>query len=298
MRIHTIDLNFLGLKQAIAAYLVVGPGGPVLVETGPGSTQEALVAGLAEHGLAPGDLEAALISHIHLDHAGAAGWLAAQGVTICVHPLGAPHLISPERLLHSAGRIYGDEMDRLWGEMLAAPAERVRAVEDGEVVVAGGLRFRAIETKGHAGHHHTWLIEGRSIAFTGDVAGVRMPGEDMLAVPAPPPEIDLDAWNASLVQLSRLGLKRIYPTHFGAFDDVEGHLERLRDELEVCADFIHQAMLAGKTREEIVPAYLQWQRERAASKGIGDAAMQGYEAANPLEMSVDGLMRYWRKRGV
>jgi glyoxylase-like metal-dependent hydrolase (beta-lactamase superfamily II) len=298
VQIHTIDLDFQSLPRAVAAYLVEGPGGHVLVETGPGSTQAALVRGLAVHGLQAAQLSAALVTHIHLDHAGAAGWLTQEGVTVCVHPMGAPHLVEPERLLKSAGRIYGEDMDRLWGAMIPASAERVRAVVDGERVEAGGLVFQAIETPGHAGHHHAWLIEGEETAFTGDVAGVRMPGEEMVAVPAPPPEIDLEAWHASLDRLSSLGLQKIYPTHFGGFEDVEAHLNRLRAELDACAGFIREAMVAGMARDALVPAYLRWQAERAEGRGVEGAAVQAYQAANPLEMSVDGLMRYWRKAGV
>jgi glyoxylase-like metal-dependent hydrolase (beta-lactamase superfamily II) len=144
--IHTLDLNFLDTPHAIAAYLIVGLEGPVLVETGPGSTRENLAARLAEHGYTPADIRHALVTHIHLDHAGAAGWLAQHGAHIYVHQVGAPHLVDPSKLLNSARRIYGDLMDTLWGETLPVPAGRVTALTDGQAIHVAGLTFTALDS--------------------------------------------------------------------------------------------------------------------------------------------------------
>ena len=152
-RILTLDLNFQGRAHATAVFLIRHTTGVVLIESGPGSTQSALEAGLAREGLAPGDVTHVLLTHIHLDHAGAAGWLARQGAEIYVHPLGAPHLLNPEKLLASARRIYGDRMETLWGEFLPVPEPQLRVTTDSQEIVIGQLKFVPIHTPGHAEHH-------------------------------------------------------------------------------------------------------------------------------------------------
>ncbi len=174
MRIDTIDLEFQGASNVIASFLIHGPGGPVLVETGPVSTLPTLLARLEERGVRPGDVRDVLVTHIHLDHAGAAGWWAREGARVWVHSVGAPHLVDPGKLLASAKRIYGDRMDALWGEVVAAPADRVIAVDDGAQLEVGGLSITAIDTPGHAWHHHVYRLE--DVAFTGDAAGILLPG--------------------------------------------------------------------------------------------------------------------------
>jgi glyoxylase-like metal-dependent hydrolase (beta-lactamase superfamily II) len=196
MRIETLDLEFGGLAEVIAAFLVFGQEGPVLVETGPGSTLPHLLDRLAEHGVEPEEIRHVLVTHIHLDHAGAAGWWAQRGAHVYVHEVGAPHLIDPTKLLASAGRIYGDRMDSLWGETLPAPAERVVAVEDGAVIEAAGLRIGAISTPGHAWHHHVFRLD--DVAFVGDAAGIRIGDRTWIDIPAPPPEFEEGLDRASM----------------------------------------------------------------------------------------------------
>jgi glyoxylase-like metal-dependent hydrolase (beta-lactamase superfamily II) len=294
MQIHTIDLQFQAVSQAIAAYLVVGPEGVVLVETGPGSTLTNLQTGLAQLGYQPGDIKHVLVTHIHLDHAGAAGWWAAQGATIYVHPIGAPHLIDPSKLINSAARIYGDNMDRLWGQIEPAPAEHVLAVANGARLKLAGLTFEAIETAGHASHHYTYRVG--DIAFTGDAAGVHLPGSHFLSLPAPPPEFDREKWRETINLLRQERLTTLYPTHFGAVNDPAAHLDALEALLDEATEFVRQRMAEGQDREQIMDAYLNWQKERAAAVGVSDWLAQRYEAANPNFMSVDGIMRYWKKR--
>jgi len=293
MQIHTLDLNFSGRHATIAAYLVVGAGGPVLVETGPASTLETLVARLAELGFAPADVRHVLVTHIHLDHAGAAGWWAQQGATVYVHPIGAPHLVDPSRLLTSAGRIYGDAMDVLWGHTLPAPAERVRAVRDGETVQVNGLTFTALDTPGHAWHHHVYRLG--DAAFTGDAAGVRLPGSDLGSIPAPPPEFDREAWRKTLQRLSDENFAALYLTHFGPVRDARQHLEQMRELLEEVTEFVGQRVQNGRERDDLVAEYSTWNRQRAQAHGVTEPDWQRHELANPLFMSVDGVTRYWRK---
>ena len=243
--IQTLDLNFQGIPGAIASYLIPHSEGVLLIESGPGSTIPALQAGLRKHGYTEKDVSAVLLTHIHLDHAGAAGWLARQGAQVYVHPVGAPHLINPEKLLASAARLYGDQMEALWGEFLPTPAERLTVVEDNQVIEIGGVRLRALDTPGHANHHHVYIY--KDICFTGDVAGVRMAGTGFIGVPMVPPEFILEKWRESLLRLQQeyqLGsFARLVPTHFGEFRDTGWHLARLQkalDEIEAWMQAVMQ----------------------------------------------------------
>lgn len=292
--IHVLDLNFQGLSEITAAYLVVGPEGPILIETGPGSTLNTLLSQIRQHGFAPEQIKHVLVTHIHLDHAGAAGWWAQQGAQIYVHSFGAKHLIAPEKLLASAQRIYGDKMDTLWGEMLPAPSETVTEVFDNDVLDVAGLRIQALETPGHARHHHVFVIG--DVAFTGDAAAACLPGWNFPDVPAPPPEFDLEVWEATLDRLLAQKFRRIYPTHFGPVDDVSGHLQTVKGLVRETAVFVHTQMQAGLSRDELVTAYENWFANRARQAGLTEDAITHYAAANPLYMSVDGIMRYWQKQ--
>jgi glyoxylase-like metal-dependent hydrolase (beta-lactamase superfamily II) len=292
--IHVLDLNFQGLPEITAAYLVVGPEGPILIETGPGSTLNTLLGQIRQHGFEPEQIKHVLVTHIHLDHAGAAGWWAQQGAQIYVHSFGARHLIAPEKLLASAQRIYGDMMDTLWGEMLPAPAEKVTELFDNDVLEVAGLQIQVLETPGHARHHHVFVLE--DVAFTGDAAAARLPGWNLPDVPAPPPEFDMEVWEATLDRLLAQNFRRIYPTHFGAVDNVIDHLQTVKRLVRETAVFIHTQMQAGLSRDEILTAYEGWFANRARQAGLTEAAIVHYAAANPLYMSVDGVMRYWQKQ--
>ncbi len=294
MRIETLDLDFQGKPHAIAAYLVFGSEGPVLVETGPASTLSTLLGRLAEHGVDPEEIRHVLVTHIHLDHAGAAGWWADRGATVYVHPAGAPHLIDPSKLVASATRIYGDEMEELWGQILPAPLDRVVAVHDGETIRAGGLTFTALDTPGHARHHHVFRLG--EIAFTGDAAGIRLPGTRWVDLPAPPPEFDLEAWKETLVRLRDQALTTIYPTHFGATTGVEEQFDGLEAALEETAAFVREMMEADLDRAAMIDRFGDWTQERITSFGVDPRLLGTYKAANPRHMSVDGIVRYWRKR--
>jgi glyoxylase-like metal-dependent hydrolase (beta-lactamase superfamily II) len=300
MNIHTIDLHYQNRPNTIAAYLVEGPEGPVLVESGPGSTLPHLIAGLAEHGYRPEDIRHLLVTHIHLDHAGAAGWWAQQGTQLYVHRIGAPHLIDPSRLIVSATRIYQDKMEQLWGEILPAPADMVTVVRDGDVIGVSGLKFTAVDTPGHASHHHVFLLEGGgdAVAFVGDLGGVHIPGVDFVDLPAPPPEFDLETWLASIERVKELPLTAIYPTHFDRVDAWQDHFTKMSALLREAAEFIRVRMAAGLERDAILPEYLSWHMARAKSAAMPDKIFERYEVANPHHMSVDGIMRYWRKKGV
>jgi glyoxylase-like metal-dependent hydrolase (beta-lactamase superfamily II) len=294
IQIITLDLGFKDLSETIASYLISGPDGAVLVETGPASTLPNLRSQLAKYGLRSNDIKHILVTHIHLDHAGAAGWLAREGAQIYVHPVGAPHLVDPSRLLQSAGRIYGDQMDTLWGEMVAAPADKVTAVQDGETIDVAGLQFTALNTPGHAWHHHTYRLG--DIAFTGDAAGIHIPGIQHVDIPAPPPEFKLEVWDKTIDRLLAENLTAIYPTHFGRVEDPILQFEELRNVMHEASEVVRLRMEEQQDRDSIVAAYVSWMEDRARTKGLSEYAFQQFEAVNPLYMTVDGIMRYWLRK--
>jgi glyoxylase-like metal-dependent hydrolase (beta-lactamase superfamily II) len=291
--IYTLDLHFQGRAQAIAAYLVPHADGVVLIEAGPGSTKSALIAALAEHGYEPRHVTHALLTHIHLDHAGAAGWLAGQGAQIVVHPIGAPHMLNPEKLLASATRIYAERMDSLWGEFLPVPQDKLHIAQDGEEITVGALKFVAVNTPGHAEHHYAYLFD--DVCFSGDVGAVRIPGYPYLRVPMPPPELHLEKWRASVARLQSLGFKRIAPTHFGMFDDVDWHLAEIVRALDAAERWLEETMPADPPLDTLREAFTNWMDAQGDALGMDEQARAAYSLANPLGMSADGLQRYWRK---
>ena len=295
MDIYVLDLNFQDTPNAIAAYLVVGPSGPALVETGPASTLSVLEARLAEHGYTTADIRDVLVTHIHLDHAGAAGWWARRGARVYVHHVGARHLIDPSRLLTSAERIYGDAMDRLWGKTLPAPEEQVHPLRDGDTIEVCGLRFIALDTPGHAKHHVVYQLG--DVAFTGDVGAVRLQQSQFISLPAPPPEYDREVWQTTLMRLRGIDLTTIYPTHYGPVSDVDLHFQALSELIDQATEFVHVRMQAGMGRDALAKEYLAWARDRAAAHGVSAKESQALDLANPTLMSVDGITRYWRKKG-
>ena len=291
MKIHIIDQEFLGSPNAIASYLVEGPKGHLLIETGPATTQPVLEDKVRALGVEPERIKHVLVTHIHLDHSGGAGYWARRGATIYVHPKGAPHLIDPSKLLSSAQRIYLDKMDYLWGKTLPIPADQVVELCDEEREIAG-LKVRAVDSPGHASHHLAYLIEAN--LFTGDVAACRLPGSEFVSVPGPPPEFHLETWLASLDKLEALKPETLFLTHFGQVNDVQEHFAQLRQRLQDCTEFVRQnrEMEAG----ELAQAYQNWDRKQAEKWGVSSQEYEVYEKANPSFMSSQGIARYWRKK--
>ncbi len=289
----TLDLKFQGKTQAIASYLIRHSAGAVLIESGPGSTLPGLQAGLAEYGLTASDVTHVLLTHIHLDHAGAAGWLARQGAQIYVHPVGAPHLLNPEKLLASAARIYGDRMQMLWGEFLPVPQSRLTVPADAEEILIGSLRFIPINTPGHAEHHYAYLFE--DICFSGDIGGVRIPGYRYLRVPMPPPELHFGRWRDSLARLRKERFARLAPTHFGIYDDPGWQLREVEKGLDMTERWLDEVMPADPPVEELRRKFTDWMNEQGRREGLSAEVARAYELANPPGMSADGLQRYWKK---
>ena len=292
-RVVTLDLNFQGRPHAIAAYLIRHADGAILIESGPGSTLPALQAGLAKEGLSPRDVTHVLLTHIHLDHAGASGWLASHGAEIYVHPVGAPHMLRPEKLIASATRIYGDRMDVLWGEFLPVPESQLKVPNDAEVIKIGNMEFVPINTPGHAEHHYSYLFE--DVLFCGDVGGVRIPGYPYLRVPMPPPELHIERWHESIARLREEKFTRIAPTHFGIFDDPAWQLNEVEKGLDSASRWLEETMPGNPPIEELRQSFTDWMMAEGERIGLDEEVVKAYELANPLGMSADGLLRYWKK---
>lgn len=291
--IHVLDLKFLGIDHAIAAFLIESNDGPILIETGPHSTYKHLKEQVKQAGYDIQDIRHVLLTHIHLDHAGAAWALARNGANIYVHPFGAGHLEHPFKLMESARRIYQDQMDYLWGEMNDIPGEKIITPEDRSVVEIGGVRFEALYTPGHARHHIAWKMG--EILFSGDVAGVRI-GEGPVVPPCPPPDINLEDWQASIDLILNSGVKEIYLTHYGVVQNIEEHFDQLRGMLTDWGQWIKREWEKGGTLEEMTPAFSKYTEQQLRDLGVDDLGVKQYEAANPSWMSVAGLVRYWKKR--
>jgi len=293
--IKTLDLNFLGIERAIAAFIVDTSEGPILIESGPYSTFPVLVEQIKSSGYQPADIRHVFLTHIHFDHAGAAWALAREGAQVYVHPFGARHLAHPEKLVNSARRIYKEDMDRLWGDMQPIPEGRLRSVEHQEVIKVGDTEVKAWHTPGHAVHHISWQIGDQ--LFTGDVAGVRVHPEDQVVEPpCPPPDINVEDWLDSIKTIRALKPKAMYLTHFGKTEDIDWHLQELERRLIEWSNWIKEKMEEGKEAEETVPEFKAFVAKQLRDMGISETAIKQYEAANPSYMSVSGLMRYWKKK--
>jgi glyoxylase-like metal-dependent hydrolase (beta-lactamase superfamily II) len=271
----TIDVKHLGREHVIAAHEIDG----VIVDPGPASAVETLLEELGGE-----EPRALLLTHIHLDHAGASGVLVRRfpDLAVYVHERGAPHLIEPSRLLESASRLYGDDMERLWGEVAPVPTRNVYPLEGGETVGD----FHVEYTPGHASHHVCYLHEASGEAYVGDMAGVRTPPEEFTLVPTPPPDIDVEAWEDSLDLIASWRPKALYLTHFGRVDDVDEQIARAREALD---RQLHWARTYG--RDDFVAAFNEQLSAECGEEGAAARA----QAASPDQLFM-GLDRYIRKR--
>jgi len=293
-----VDLKFLGCPGIIATGVLHGTTGVALVDPGPSTTIGTLEGALAAKGIALDDVTAILLTHIHLDHAGSTGSLVRRlpAATVYVHERGARHLIDPARLIDSARRLYGADMDRLWGEFLAVPAASVRALAGGETVEAGGRRLEVSYTPGHASHHVCYLDRASGVAFVGDVAGIRRGSGRYVMPPTPPPDIDLELWNASLDQIARWDPDTLFLTHFGPWQGVRAHVAEMRERL---ADWAGRArVLLGRGDLDDAARLDAFVQEIAADLAahVDPPEVEFYQRAGRIDYSWLGLVRYWSKR--
>jgi glyoxylase-like metal-dependent hydrolase (beta-lactamase superfamily II) len=291
-----IDLRFRGTPGVIAAALLTGPDGVTLVDPGPTSCLPALEAGLRDRGLTLRDVRSLLLTHIHLDHAGAAGTIVERvpGVRVCVHESGAPHMIDPARLLASVTRLYGDQMQPLWGAFLPVPAAQVTVLAGGERLDVAGTSIHVAYTPGHAKHHVSFLDEHAGTAYVGDTAGVRVSG-DYLMAPTPPPDIDVEAWQASLDTIEQWQPVSLFLAHFGPVTPARAHLARFRDTLKSAAAAVRELMKAGGSDDERMREFVDEMR-RDARRALPENEARATELAAPFEQQWQGLSRYWQKR--
>ena len=273
--VSTLDTRYLGIAGTASAFVVQGDGGAVLVECGCAVAFDGLVGQLAALGLAPRDLAALFVTHIHLDHAGSAGHFAREGVPVFVHPRGVRHLAEPSRLIAGSRAVHGHRYDRFYGDPLPIAAGRLHAVEHGGVVEAAGLRFEAVETPGHARHHHAWLVghagERAELVFTGDVLAMVSPGSSHISIPVPPSDIDIPAWRVSVERLRALPRDlRAVLTHGGERPlgpHLDAFVARMNEELPLLAELVE---LASRDPMAADARYRDFLAPRARTAGVGE----------------------------
>lgn len=291
--VHVLDTRQLGCDGIIAATALETDDGIVLFDTGPESTFENVSAGLRNFGARAEDVRHVLLSHIHFDHAGAAWRFAELGATIHVHPRGAPHLIDPARLVESAKRIFGDDMEGLWGRIAPVPPQSVRVVEDGDNVRVAPFEIRALATPGHASHHHIYHWE--DAVFGGDIAGVRLGGGPPIP-PFVPPELHIESWRDSINKIRALEPAKLYLPHFGLVEGpVSSHLDALDERISRWSDWFRDRISRGENEKELVPAFADLEASELRAGGATEEGVNDYERADPSFMAVTAAIRYWRK---
>ncbi len=291
--IHVLDTRHAGRPGIIAATALETSDGIALFDTGADSTFENIAAAMRAAGFAPNDVRHVFLSHIHLDHAGAAWHFAELGATIHVHPRGARHLLDPSRLMESATRIFGDNMQRLWGEMRPIAADKVKVTEDGAVIRAGEFEVRALATPGHASHHNVYQWDDN--LFGGDVAGVQL--DDGPPVPPfVPPELHVESWLESIDRMRALAVTHLYLPHFGLVSgNLPAHFDALEERVRRWASWFRDELRRGRAESELIPDFAAYEAKDILESGAAKERLADYEAADPSFMAVTASIRYWQK---
>src|SRR5437868_9960673 len=291
--IHVLDTQHLGRPGIIASTALETEEGLALFDTGPDSTFDNIANQLRKLGFDPRDVRRVFLSHIHFDHAGAAWRVAELGATIYAHPRGAAHLIDPRKLVASATRLYGDKMEQLWGKFSGIAPERVRILEDNELVHVAPFEIRAIATPGHASHHHVY--HWNDTVFGGDIAGVRLGGGPP-APPFVPPELDIEAWRDSIAKIRALTPAKLYLPHFGLVpDEIAAHLDALDERVTRWSEWFREKISAGFRKPDLVAAFARLEHDDLTANGATEELARDYETADPSYMAVPGAIRYWEK---
>lgn len=295
-----LDLHFQDTPGAIGSYLLHGNGEVVLLEVGPGSTRETLEKMVHRAGFSMLAVSRLVVTHIHLDHAGAAGLLMRDypHLRLSVHEAAAPFLITVERLWNSAARIYGDQMEPLWGEAVDIDASRVDGLKDGQVLEVAGTTLRAVATPGHAGTHLAFFDERRGILFTGDAVGARMQGSGIVIPTLAPPELDFTLWAQSVETMRALKPGRLALTHFGVFDAADRHLEALMPAIEVSMEIAERTMTSPDDEAVLADELTRVMRSEYEHEGGNvERAYAGMQLAMPTYLAAKGLVRVLKKAG-
>ena len=296
-----IDVTFMGFPRVIATAVLQGPGGVALIDPGPSTCLDTLRASLEERGMTVADVKAVLLTHIHLDHAGATGSLVKENpeIAVYVHEQGAPHMVSPEKLLASAGRLYGDQMETLWGEFAPIPEANIRSLTGGERIDVSDRQLDVVYLPGHASHHVGYFDSASGVAFVGDTAGIRLGTELFATPPTPPPDIDVEAWVQSVELIRNRHPSTLFVTHFGPHEDVSAHLDAFLEHLAAAKDLARTILESDGTDEDKASEFthqmqLYIQRFMPAQQtDLFNGAPLG-----PLSLGWLGLRRYWRKQDV
>jgi glyoxylase-like metal-dependent hydrolase (beta-lactamase superfamily II) len=293
-----VDLNFLGVPEIIATAILHSASGVALVDPGPSTTIENLRRALERKGISLRDVGQILLTHIHLDHAGATGSLVRENpeIEVFVHERGARHMVDPSALMASAGRLYGNDMDRLWGDFVPVPPERIRVLTGEERITVAGRELHVAYTPGHASHHVSFFDRATRVAFCGDTAGIRRHGLGYIMPPTPPPDIDLEAWRASVDRILEWDPDTLFLTHFGPFHGARPHFQGMMENLESWSQIVRR-LIAD-------PSLDNGQRQRAfldealtdIKRKVGEHEAEQYSRAGRLDYSWQGLSRYWGKK--
>jgi glyoxylase-like metal-dependent hydrolase (beta-lactamase superfamily II) len=292
-----IDLCWVGHPRSIACALLRSQNSATLIDPGPSSTLGTLRQQLGQHGLSVSDLTAILLTHIHLDHAAATGALVRENpnLKVYVHARGVPHLLDPSRLLHSASRLWGAELPRLFGEFLPIPAGNLNALEGGERLVLGSQQLQVFYTPGHASHHLTYFDPGDGTAYVGDTAGIAINGHPFILPATPPPDISMELWDSSLDAIAALRPKRLFLTHFSFSDDPARHLASYRERLHRWGE-LSANILAGNLDEAAAIDRFSQEVAAEAAQFLRPDEISHYVFNGALHLSWMGLARYHRKR--
>jgi glyoxylase-like metal-dependent hydrolase (beta-lactamase superfamily II) len=296
-KITTIDDNWMGRPRSIGTALLESDGHRAIVDPGPGSTLDTLKKEFRAHGASVSELDAILLTHIHLDHAGATGALLKENprLAVYVHKLGAPHMIDPSKLLASAARLWPDTLQQLFGDALPVPAENLRILEGGETIQLGSRKIEVAYTPGHASHHVSYFEDVEGVAFVGDTTGVRIEGHSYMMPATPPPDIDLRIWDSSFAAILERKPKRLFLTHFGFSEDPAGHIAQFRERLHRWMEMTERILQTARDDAQAMESFMAATRAEIAQNLPAEDVEQYIQTAG-LNLSFLGLARHVRKR--
>lgn len=293
---HLLDLEYLGQSEYLAALLLETSDGFAVIDPGPTTSLETLLAAVRELAGDEDALRHVLLTHIHLDHGGAAGVIAERipGATVYVHERGAPHIVDPSRLLASATRLYGDRMQELWGDVRPCPADRLRVVRDRDRLTLGDRVVEVAYTPGHAIHHVSYFDRATGLTYVGDLAGERFHSGTPVIPTTPPPDIDLESWVTSIERVRAWEPSALILSHFGVFSDVENHLEQHGDALNSWAETVRSSLDEPGSDEERANRFAAEQLDRIKQASTAEGASRVH--FSQIRDCWFGLARYWRRR--
>ena len=295
--ITTLDDNWMGRAKSIGTALLESDGHRAIVDPGPGSTLDTLKNQLRAHGVSVNELDAILLTHIHLDHAGASGALVRENpkLAVYVHKLGAPHMIDPSKLLASAARLWPDNLHQLFGEAVPVPAENLRILEGGETIPLGSRKIEVAYTPGHASHHVSYFEDAEGVAFVGDTTGIKIEGHSYVMPATPPPDIDLKIWDSSFAAILGRKPQRLFLTHFGFSDNPAAHIAQFRERLHRWMELTVKILESAPNDESAMESFMAKARSEI-SEHLPPQDVDRYAQTAGLNLSFLGLARHARKR--